>query len=78
VTERDIVVCTDCRRGGDQNRTAVIALNEGDTAGYENHKVIAKSFHANCKGCDCQHHVGSSLVFKFLKELNQDSDPFDV
>ncbi len=68
------MICTDCRRGGDQNRLAAIQLNEGDTAGYENHKVVAQGFHAKCQGCDCQHHVGSSLVLQFLNELSEGTD----
>ena len=74
VTERDIVICTDCRRGGDQNRLATIRLNEGDTAGYENHKIVAQDFHTKCQGCDCQHHVGSSLILSFLNEINEGID----
>lgn len=60
------MVCSDCRMGGDLNKRAMDAFNEGRLDDFDDLKFKATVAHARCgsNGCFCQHTVGQDLLRK--------------
>lgn len=56
------MVCSECKLAGELNSRGVALREAGNVGKAEETFDAAEAVHERCRGCDCAHMVGVSLV----------------
>lgn len=54
-----MMVCSDCKIGGELNTIGLALRETGNSEKAEESFTAAERRHEQCRGCDCQHIVGT-------------------